>query len=83
MNYQIYLHTLHIKNEISLDESANKTKNIKKLPRNILVSINTQSELTAELLDPKLLGALLNSVNSTLNRKGRVTAVVAKARYQK
>ena len=56
------------KNEISLDVNANKTKN-KKVPRNILVSINTQSELTAELLGPKLLGALLNSVNSTLNSK--------------
>ena len=41
----------------------------KKVPRNILVSINTQSELTAELSDPKLLGALLNSVNSALNSK--------------
>ena len=47
---------------------CHKTKN-KKVPRNILVSINTQSELTAELSDPKLLGALLNSVNSALNSK--------------
>ena len=47
--------------------------------------INTQSELTAELSDPKLLGALLNSPSSFFNSKqeGRVTAVVAKARYQK
>ena len=37
--------------------------------RNSLVSKNTQSELTAELLDPKLLGALLNSVNSSFNSK--------------
>ncbi len=62
---------------------ANKTNTNK--TRIILVSINTQSELTAELSDPKLLGALLNSVNSSFNIKqeGRVTAVVAKARYQK
>ena len=56
----------------------------KQVPRNILVSINTQSELTAKLLDPKLLGALLNSASSSFNsKKGRVTCVVAKARYQK
>ena len=46
---------------------------------------NTQSELTAELSDPKLLGALLNGVNSSFNSKqeGRVTAVVAKAMNHK
>ena len=43
---------------------------------------NAQSELTTEVL-AKLLGALINSVNSCLNskREGRVTVVVAKARY--
>ena len=64
---------------------CHKTKN-KKVPRNILVSINTQSELIAELSDPKLLGALLHTVNSSFNSKqeGRVTTVVTKkARYQK
>ena len=42
-----------------------------------------QSEITAKLLDPKLSGAFLNSVNSSFKSKkeGRVTAVVAKARY--
>ncbi len=46
-------------------------------------STNTQSELTAELSDPKLLGALLNSVITSFNseHEGRVTAVVPKARY--
>ena len=53
---------------MSLDEMPTRPKT-KKVPRNILVSINTQSELTAELSDPKLLGALLNSVNSSFNSK--------------
>jgi hypothetical protein len=46
---------------------------------------NTQSEITAEMSDPKLLGAFLNSVSSCLSneQEGRVTAVVAKARYQR
>ena len=46
---------------------------------------NTQSELTAKLSDPKLLGALLNSVSSSLNREQErgVTAVVAKARHHR
>ncbi len=41
---------------------------------------NTQSEVIAELLDPELPGALLNSVNSSFNskQKGRVTTVVEK-----
>ena len=45
--------------------------------------INTQSELPAEMLDPELSGAVLNSVSSSFNSKkeGRVTAVVAKAKY--
>jgi hypothetical protein len=44
-----------------------------------------QSEITAEMSDPVLSGALLNSVNSSFKseQEGRVTAVVAKARYQK
>jgi hypothetical protein len=35
--------------------------------------------------DPNLLGAFLNSVSSSFNgeKEGRVTAVVAQARYQK
>ena len=46
---------------------------------------NTQSELTAKLSDPKLSGALLNSVSSSFHneQEGRVTAVVAQARYQR
>ena len=68
---------------MSLDVNANKTKN-KKVPRNILVSKNTQSELTAKLSDPKLLDALLNSMNSSFSSKnGRVTAVVAKSKVSK
>ena len=50
----------------------------------------TQREITAELSDPELSdpelsGAHLNSVNFsfTSKKEGRVTAVVAKARYQK
>ncbi len=42
---------------------------------------HTQIKITAKLLDPKLSGTCLNSVNSPLTGKeGRVTAVVAKAR---
>ena len=43
----------------------------------------TQSEITAKLSDPELLEALLNNVSSSFKSKkeGRVTAVVAKARY--
>ena len=46
---------------------------------------DSQSETTAELSDPKLLGAFLNSVPQafTNQQKGRITAVVAKARYHK
>ncbi len=46
---------------------------------------NTQSELTAELSDPELSDALLNSVNSSFNSKqeGGLTAVVAKAKYHR
>ena len=44
---------------------------------------NTQSELTAKLLDPELSGALLNSVSFSFDGKqeGRVPSVVAKAKY--
>ena len=43
----------------------------------------TQSEITAKLSDPKLLGDLFNSVNPPLTGKeGRVTTVVAQARYK-
>ena len=60
------------------------TRPKQKNTKNILVSINPQSELTVELPDPKLLGALLNSVSSSY-KKGRVTTVVEikKARYHK
>ena len=44
----------------------------------------TQSEITAKMSDPELLGAFLNGVTSSFkSKKGRVTAVVAKARYHK
>ena len=45
----------------------------------------TLSEKPAELSDPELSGAHLNSVNCSFNnaQEGRVTAVVAKAKYQK
>ena len=45
--------------------------------------MNTQSELTAKMSDPELLGALLNNVSSSFNseQERRVTAVVAKAKY--
>ena len=44
-----------------------------------------QSETTAKLLDSEMWDAFLNSVNPYFisERKGRVTAVVTKARYQK
>ena len=46
---------------------------------------DTQSETTAKLSDPKLLGAFLNSLPQaiTSQKEGRVTAVIAKARYHK
>ncbi len=40
---------------------------------------NAQSELIAELSDPKLSGALLNSVISSFKEE-RVTAVISNAR---
>ena len=43
---------------------------------------NTQSELIAQLLDPELSGALLNSVSSSF-KEGRDTAVVAKNKVSK
>ena len=44
-----------------------------------------QSEITAEMSDPELLGAFLNSVSSSFSKEQerRVTAVVVKARYQR
>ena len=46
---------------------------------------NTQSELTAEMSDPELSGALLNSVNSSSKTIRIVTTVIKenKARYQR
>ena len=45
----------------------------------------TQSEITAELSDPKMSGTFLNSMSSSFKsqKEGRVTAVVAQARYHK
>jgi hypothetical protein len=43
----------------------------------------TQSEITADMSDPEMSGAFLNSVNSYFRKKElRVTAVVATARYK-
>jgi hypothetical protein len=46
---------------------------------------DTQSERTADTSAPELSGAFLNSVSSSFSneQEGRVTAVVAKARYQR
>ena len=46
---------------------------------------NTQSEITADMSAPELSGTFLRSVNLSFSneQEGRVTAVVAKARYQK
>ena len=46
---------------------------------------NTQSEITADMSAPELSGTFLRSVDSSFSneQEGRVTAVVAKARYQK
>ena len=48
------------------------------------IATKTKSKITAELLDPKMPGAFLNSVNPSFKSKkgGRVPAVVAKQRYQ-
>ena len=80
--------TTHVK-VLRSDEDSNNLSKIDTLhqqdSKNFVQKIrkNTQSELTAELLDPELSGALLNSVSSAFNSKqeGRVTAVVAKAKY--
>ena len=47
-----------------------------------LVAQYLQNEITAELSDPKLSGALLNRVHSSFKneKEGRDTVVVAKAR---
>ena len=53
--------------------------------KNLLAKIakETQSEIAAELSDPEMSVTLLNSVNPYLKcQKGRITAKVAKARYQ-
>ena len=44
----------------------------------------TQSEITAELLDPVMSGAFLNNVNPYLisQKEGKVTAIVSKSRYR-
>ena len=49
------------------------------------IAKETQSEITAKVSYPELSGAFLNSVNSSFKSKkeGRVTAVVAQARYHK
>ena len=46
---------------------------------------NTQPEVTAKLTDPEMSFAHLNNVNSSFSneQEGRVTAVVAQARYQR
>jgi hypothetical protein len=46
---------------------------------------NTQSEITADTLAPEVSGAFLRSVSSSFSneQEGSVTAVIAKARYQK
>ncbi len=51
----------------------------------MVICNNTQPEVTAKLLDPKMSGAHLNNVNSSFSneQKGSVTAVVAHARYQR
>ena len=54
--------------------NLNPTEDIGNLP-----AAHTQSEITAELSDPKLSSELFNGVNSPLTGKeGEVTAVVAK-----
>ena len=58
--------------------SLNPAEELGNLPANL-----TQSETIAELSDPELSGDLFNSVNPPLTGKeGRVTTVVAKARYK-
>ena len=57
---------------------TNKIKNLASK-----IAKKTQSEIIAELSDPKMLGTHLNTVSSSFNseKEGRVTAVVAQARY--
>jgi hypothetical protein len=58
--------------------SSNPAEELGNLPANL-----TQSETIAELSDPELSGDLFNSVNPPLTGKeGRVTTVVAQARYK-
>jgi hypothetical protein len=70
INIRIYSGTMLQKDQKSL---ATKTKN------------NTQSEITAKLLDSKMLDAFLNRLNPCFisQKEGRVTAVEEKARHHK
>ena len=63
-------------------KNLNQSNTFQKLNNNCK---KTQSEKPAELLDLELSGAHLNSVNCSFNnaQEERVTAVVARARYQK
>ena len=82
------------RNKINLDvksyPSPNKAtenldfKNLNQLNTFQRNCTKTQSERLAELSDPELSGAHLNSVNCSFNnaQEGRVTAVVAKVKYQ-
>jgi len=66
--------TFSILNNTCLNDPARELGN--------LSADHTQSEITAELSDPELLGAFLKSVNPPLTgNEGWATAVVAKAWY--
>jgi len=59
---------------------------LNKIKKNLVAKVanKTQSEITAKLLDPKLSGVFLNSVNLSFKSEngGTVTAAVAKLRIQ-
>ena len=82
MNHDVKNYPSPIKVTENLDlKNLNQSYTVQKLNNNCK---KTESEKPAELSDPELSGAHLNSVNCSFNnaQEGRVTAVVAKAKYQ-
>ena len=81
INHEVKMYPSPIKATKNLD-----FKNLNQI--NTLQTLNnctkTQSERLAKLSDPELPGAHLNSVNCSFKnaQEGRVTALVARARYQ-
>ncbi len=82
INTHINTYPRPIKATKNLDlKNLNKINTLQKINNNCTI---TQSERPAEMSDPELSGALLNSVSYSFKneRDGRVTAVVATVKFQ-